>query len=498
MAPREGLRKMRLGRAALFAAGASVLLMFSVAVRTTDSIKEGLSFLWPVSFCLQRLPHLRDRHEAPALRRSARSSQFHGGGGGGDSLAVPFTAAGASLVAVGLLRAQGARARTGTLRRALEDEGKLGKATPARPTGPMSGQAEKVNEEKMSEGAVEELERKMLGSAEAGNFEEAAKHNKQLLSAQLDDEGSVLTANVKFYEAFNKRDLVSMKKCWYNVPFAQCIHPYEQDYHHHTGYTDICSSFERVFKQSKMETQMSFDQVKVNVRGGTAIVTCRERLLGKNYRINLRVSHIFRKSADDRWKMLHRHASKPPGDSPGLEADEESFQQFQKVMRAAQNLGLGGNSIVIRAPFFTPEHDGEDDGPFGIGGNMTPVPVEQVDDDLDAGSDSDSDLEEELYVDPEEDEVYDAREAIGGLRRLADEGVLTREEKVLLLAEMSDNPKENMAERAYALLLRDVSPEDAEAAWQDFADLLSLQVKRLDKSKSGRQRQAKEGAPDKS
>eukprot|EP00439_Symbiodinium_sp_Y106_P070971 s1674_g12.t1 len=138
MAPREGLRKMRLGRAALFAAGASVLLM------TTDSIKEGLSFLWPVSFCLQRLPHLRDRHEAPALRRSARSSQFHGGGGGGDSLAVPFTAAGASLVAVGLLRAQGARARTGTLRRALEDEGKLGKATPARPTGPMSGQAEKA------------------------------------------------------------------------------------------------------------------------------------------------------------------------------------------------------------------------------------------------------------------------------------------------------------------------------------------------------------------
>ena len=111
---------------------------------------------------------------------------------------MPFTAAGASLVAVGLLRvsrlqtknggvlggfrdlcplpfqAQGARARTGTLRRALEDEGKLGKAmaegklekamaknnpgrmhavhwrlcagqaTPARPTGPMSGQAEKA------------------------------------------------------------------------------------------------------------------------------------------------------------------------------------------------------------------------------------------------------------------------------------------------------------------------------------------------------------------
>eukprot|EP00439_Symbiodinium_sp_Y106_P063038 s1674_g9.t1 len=273
-----------------------------------------------------------------------------------------------------------------------------------------------------------------------------------------------------------------MKKCWYNVPFAQCIHPYEQDYHHHTGYTDICSSFERVFKQSKMETQMSFDQVKVNVRGGTAIVTCRERLLGKNYR---------RRDPPKCAVGEHfcEHASKPPGDSPGLEADEESFQQFQKVMRAAQNLGLGGNSIVIRAPFFTPEHDGEDDGPFGIGGNMTPVPVEQVDDDLDAGSDSDSDLEEELYVDPEEDEV-----------RLADEGVLTREEKVLLLAEMSDNPKddENMAERAYALLLRDVSPEDAEAAWQDFADLLSLQVKRLDKSKSGRQRQAKEGAPDKS
>jgi len=485
MAPRQGLGKMRLGSAALVAAGASVLLMCSVAVRTTDSVKEGLSFLWPVSFCLQRLPHLSDRHEAPALRRSARSSQVQGG-----SLAVPLTAAGASLVAVGVLRARGPRARTGMLRRALEDEGKLGKAM-------AEGKLEKVNEEKMSEGAVEELERKMLSSAEAGKFEEAAKHNKQLLSAQLDDEGSVLTANVKFYEAFNKRNLPAMKKCWYNVPFAQCIHPYDEDGHQHTGYTDICSSFERVFKESKMQTQVSFDKVKVNVRGGTAIVTCLERLVGKNYRITLRVSHIFRKSADDRWKMLHRHASKPPGESSGLEADEESFQQFQKVMRAAQNLGLGGNSIVIRAPFFTPEHEGEDDGPFGIGGNMTPVPVEQ-DDDLDEGSDSDSDLENELYVDPDEDEVYDAREAIGGLRKLEIEGVLTREEKVLLLAEMSDNPKENMAERAYTLLLRDVNPEDYEAAWQDFADLLSLQVKRLDKGKSGRKRQAKEGVPDKS
>lgn len=403
---------------------------------------------------------------------------------------MPLTAAGASLVAVGVLRARGPRARTGMLRRALEDEGKLGKAM-------AEGKLEKVNEEKMSEGAVEELERKMLSSAEAGKFEEAAKHNKQLLSAQLDDEGSVLTANVKFYEAFNKRNLPAMKKCWYNVPFAQCIHPYDEDGHQHTGYTDICSSFERVFKESKMQTQVSFDKVKVNVRGGTAIVTCLERLVGKNYRITLRVSHIFRKSADDRWKMLHRHASKPPGESSGLEADEESFQQFQKVMRAAQNLGLGGNSIVIRAPFFTPEHEGEDDGPFGIGGNMTPVPVEQ-DDDLDEGSDSDSDLENELYVDPDEDEVYDAREAIGGLRKLEIEGVLTREEKVLLLAEMSDNPKENMAERAYTLLLRDVNPEDYEAAWQDFADLLSLQVKRLDKGKSGRKRQAKEGVPDKS
>ena len=209
------------------------------------------------------------------------------------------------------------------------------------------------------------------------------------------------------------------------------------------------------------------------MRGGTAIVTCRERLLGKNYRrrdppkcavgehfCESKVSPLgstcvsatssgrvpttagrcstgmrANRQAVKRvtaivsvhvktWKghgpspgLWNRSPSLTcSGDSPGLEADEESFQQFQKVMRAAQNLGLGGNSIVIRAPFFTPEHDGEDDGPFGIGGNMTPVPVEQVDDDLDAGSDSDSDLEEELYVDPEEDEVCDAREAIGGLR----------------------------------------------------------------------------------
>ena len=48
--------------------------------------------------------------------------------------------------------------------------------------------------------ACEELDRKRIDLAEAGDYAAAARIRDQLSSAQLDDEGNVLQANVEFYE----------------------------------------------------------------------------------------------------------------------------------------------------------------------------------------------------------------------------------------------------------------------------------------------------------
>jgi len=351
------------------------------------------------------------------------------------------------------------------------------------------GKAKEVKKALGDEDAVEALERQMIYAAEKGDYKEAAESRDKLAPIQLDDEGGVLLANARFYEAFKNKDIGEMRQVWFDVGWAQCIHPYDADAHMHTGYADICGSFEKIFRDPKIQTKLSVDKVHVNVRGGSAVVTCQERLTSKSIRtVALCTSHMFRKNAKNQWKLLHRHASKPPaGDIAGVDEDERLREQVQQFFRATQNLG---GSLVIRAPpMFPTVHEDDDDdhdGPFGIGAS---VPAQHVPgDETDEDSDDSMDLDDEIYAEDPEQSLYDARETIRGLRKLETDGNLSREDKVLLLAEMIENPRENMAERAYGLLLREIDAEDKSAAWRDFADLISLQVKRIGKAQAGKEK----------
>ncbi|CAJ1451119.1 unnamed protein product [Effrenium voratum] len=403
-----------------------------------DFRRSALSFIAP---CI--LPRAQVRGEY--VTGSSASSSAAGGG------SQAFLAAGLTLAAC---------CRASRLRRRAKEDAE---AKPA------FEPAAKSAAEKASEEALEELDRKRIDLAEAGDYAAAARIRDQLSSAQLDDEGNVLQANVEFYAAFSQRNLDRMKACWLKSSSTQCVHPYDKSAFIFNGYSDICNSFQRLFEESKTKNRVVPEQVKVSLRGATAVITCQEQVLNKQMRLSTLVAtHIFRKGPRGKWLLTHRHVSRQPQGEALAVAGENLAQdaRLQQLMRAAQSLG-GSPQFVFKAA--------EDDSPFGIAGTLIPSEEEE---DADLEDEDTEDLEDEIYVD-EDEEAEDSRDAVRGLRRLELDGRLGRKDKLHLLAEMLENPGDSMVERAYALLIREVPEEEEESAWEDFADLIRLQVSKL-------------------
>merc|ERR1712129_84137 len=109
---------------------------------------------------------------------------------------------------------------------------------------------------------------------------------------------------------------------------------------------------------------------------------------------------------------------------------------------------------------------------------------DELDDEEDDSEEDSEDSESEYYVE-DESEGEGARDTVRALRRLSKQGILTGEAKIQLLSEMLKNPGESMPERAHALLLSDVPEDEKKAAWEEFAALVGLEVRRLDAARGG-------------
>ncbi|CAK9062124.1 unnamed protein product [Durusdinium trenchii] len=425
MAP-SGMRSLRLGVAALVAASQLHGRSFT-------------TFVQSIAAPLRALPHAPEQG-APQLGTSLGSKGSH-----------------ATLAACMVAAAFGRQFRT---RRRAEDGDVRS-----------SDKARKV-EKSLTDEVVEEMDRKMVECAQAGDFTGAARLRDKLCSSQLEDEGTVLQANVEFYASFSQRDLERMKACWFPSALAQCIHPYDKMLN---GCSEISESFRRLFEESKTKSRIVPDEVKVSLRGATAVVTCQEKVVLKQ-RIQsiLLTTHVFRRAAQGKWLLMHRHASTPPGDDESVGAWNARLQQ---LMRAAQTLGPGTSQFIINAA--NPIYDDDGDGPFGISGRLDDEDLSPDDDESDEPHDSD----DEIYVE-EEDDMEDARDAWRSLRKLARDRVISRGDKVLLLAEMTQNPGESIVEKAHRLLLRDVPDAEEKDAWEDFGELISFQVKRMQTSEN--------------
>lgn len=106
------------------------------------------------------------------------------------------------------------------------------------------------------------------------DFTSAAQIREELLRLQSGAYVEVLTANMKFYNAFQSGSLVDMAACWMQDARATCKHPLGPLV---VGYLDILNSFGQLF--SLGIPQISPVNVRIAMRGTVALATCEEQPL---------------------------------------------------------------------------------------------------------------------------------------------------------------------------------------------------------------------------
>ena len=127
----------------------------------------------------------------------------------------------------------------------------------------------------------------------------------------MSDQDSAITANEKFYKAFNARDLSAMKEIWSSHQNVTCVHP---GWSPLNGFEPIIDSWQGIFKNSgNMDIQIS--DINMLVSNDLAWVSCVEKL----YTIashGVLASKVFStnlfKLNQDGWKMIMHHASPMP------------------------------------------------------------------------------------------------------------------------------------------------------------------------------------------
>ena len=127
----------------------------------------------------------------------------------------------------------------------------------------------------------------------------------------MPDQDSAITANEKFYKAFNARDLSAMKEIWSSHQNVTCVHP---GWSPLNGFEPIIDSWQGIFKNSgNMDIQIS--DINMLTSNDLAWVSCVEKL----YTIashGVLASKVFStnlfKLNKDGWKMIMHHASPMP------------------------------------------------------------------------------------------------------------------------------------------------------------------------------------------
>ena len=127
----------------------------------------------------------------------------------------------------------------------------------------------------------------------------------------MTSEENVRSANEKFYEAFNKRDIEVMKKVWGNDERVTCVHP---GWPPLKGFEPTLNSWAGIFENSgDMEIRIS--DVQILATENLAWVSCIEKLF-TIAESGVMVSQVFATNLfhvqGDTWKMIMHHASPVP------------------------------------------------------------------------------------------------------------------------------------------------------------------------------------------
>ncbi|MDA0691095.1 MAG: nuclear transport factor 2 family protein [Nitrospinae bacterium] len=124
-------------------------------------------------------------------------------------------------------------------------------------------------------------------------------------------ERAVMDANARFYEAFNRQDLILMQAVWQQGGSSSCIHP---GWEVLKGFDDIIQSWEKIFTGSE-NLEIKISDIEVSGGDGMFWVSCQENLFAMSTSgvqlSKVHATNLF-KNEGDHWKMVLHHASSVP------------------------------------------------------------------------------------------------------------------------------------------------------------------------------------------
>ena len=124
----------------------------------------------------------------------------------------------------------------------------------------------------------------------------------------MSEENLVREANDRFYRAVESLSLEAMEAVWANADHVQCVHP---GWGLLVGWDAVRTSWEIIFKNT-VEIRFTLGNVRVQIAGPMAWVTCTENILSQSQGnvsvTSVLATNIFERTSGE-WQMIHHHAS---------------------------------------------------------------------------------------------------------------------------------------------------------------------------------------------
>jgi hypothetical protein len=166
--------------------------------------------------------------------------------------------------------------------------------------------------------AASAMEEELYQAVKQQDYGKAAQVKTQISQSHVDDCGAVLQVNSAYYRAFSEKNMQSMEQVWLPDTASVCIHPSAKPL---VGAKDVLACFQRMFESSDGAFQRNWmepNQIRLSVKGATAIVTCEEYVYARRFVRGkkrqtelihkLQSTNIFRK-VGSKWFMTYHHSS---------------------------------------------------------------------------------------------------------------------------------------------------------------------------------------------
>jgi len=135
-----------------------------------------------------------------------------------------------------------------------------------------------------------------------------------------DTDSAIEEANTQFYRALESGDLARMEEVWAHEDWVRCVHP---GWDLLTGWQRVRESWEMIFEGGQ-KMRASPSEVWVRAVGDLAVVTCTENITVFNEAsfdsAQATATNLF-VHREDRWLMVHHHASPIPTIVPDGSSD---------------------------------------------------------------------------------------------------------------------------------------------------------------------------------